>query len=134
MRRRTVLKAVLFSLAALIPGLSHRRANQTIIGTSDRNLERHLLSVFSNRENARVVGKTYLSSIPESLHRDAILSEICLSCSGGVEALSNMNTQALKEWFDRRQRNDFAEGRTVMVDGWVLSKTEVDICALAALS
>ncbi|MEB3358007.1 MAG: hypothetical protein VKK04_14865 [Synechococcales bacterium] len=134
MRRRTVLKISLFSLAALIPSLLHQRGSQTTSSAFNKTFERHLLSVFSNVESAKIIGKTYLSSLPDSLNRDALLSELCLGCDGGVSALSDMNTQALKEWLDRRQRNDFAEGRTVRVNGWILSKTEVDICALAALS
>lgn len=32
----------------------------------------------------------------------------------------------------KRIREDFARGRTVTVDGWVLSRTEAALCILAA--
>jgi len=33
----------------------------------------------------------------------------------------------------RRAKQDFADGNIVLVDGWMLSRTEAHICALAAL-
>lgn len=36
--------------------------------------------------------------------------------------------------FQQAVQDDFAQGRCVSVSGWVLARTEVELCALAALS
>ncbi len=36
-------------------------------------------------------------------------------------------------WIERQVREDFAAGRTLLVDGWVLSATEARQCALLSL-
>ncbi len=36
--------------------------------------------------------------------------------------------------FQKTVQDDFAQGRCVSVSGWVLARTEVELCALAALS
>jgi len=33
----------------------------------------------------------------------------------------------------RAVRDDFARGRTVQLEGWILSRTEAEICALTLL-
>jgi hypothetical protein len=37
-------------------------------------------------------------------------------------------------WLRARCRQDFARGDTVLIDGWVLARTECRLCALVALS
>jgi hypothetical protein len=41
--------------------------------------------------------------------------------------------EELRRLVDQRIREDFAGGRTVLIDGWVLSRTEVQLCALRRL-
>ena len=39
----------------------------------------------------------------------------------------------LRNQIDRRIRSDYREGRIETIEGWVLSRTEARLCALAAL-
>jgi hypothetical protein len=41
---------------------------------------------------------------------------------------------ALQQAFQISVKTDFAESRCMSVSGWVLARTEVELCALAALS
>jgi len=41
---------------------------------------------------------------------------------------------SLRRWVDESQRRDFALGHTVIVNKWILSRTEANLCALIALS
>lgn len=67
-------------------------------------------------EAARRVGKAYLRAHPEeakSVHHDLALRDF--------------------ESFSRARERDFRDGRTVILDGWLLSRAECRLCALVAL-
>jgi hypothetical protein len=90
-----------------------------------------LLDVFSDRASARRVGREFLrieydgaSVLPED---DAI---------GTARMARSVSTdqREMRENIRRLIRDDYDEGRTVCVDGWILSITEARLCALATLS
>jgi len=78
-------------------------------------------------ERAREIGTQYRASVPmentEATLRDAI------SRSRGPQFL-RIRTISIEEQI----HDDFAAGRTVVVNGWVLSQTEARQCALYSLS
>jgi hypothetical protein len=41
--------------------------------------------------------------------------------------------EALANWLQAKQRDDFDQSRVVLVQRWMLSKTEARLCALVAL-
>ena len=45
---------------------------------------------------------------------------------------SSWNRDRLRAYVESRIESDFELGRTVDVDGWILSETEADLCALVA--
>ena len=86
----------------------------------------HLLDVLRNRHLVRNLGRRYREEVPaenspRALER-AILAEMRVTKSELGRVQVNEQVQ-----------RDFADGRTVMLDGWVLSVTEARQCALFSL-
>ena len=83
------------------------------------------LESIADRRSMEVIGRAYLaeygtSGIAATLEKDA--------------ALGNFHgRQDLNMLLRRRVAQDFADGNTVLVRGWMLSCTEARVCALAAL-
>ena len=76
---------------------------------------------------ARHVGRRYLTIAPAEADTACLCRELGFSRVGKVahpEALIHLS--ALR-------REDFARGRTVIIDGWLLAQSESRLCALAAL-
>jgi hypothetical protein len=85
-----------------------------------------LALVFRQRQSAIAIGRRYLSCYPGDTlpHRLA-------------EALSGASTEdaaAARRALLARVRNDFERGDTVLLDGWVLSRSESRACAAFALA
>jgi|SRR5687767_13886298 len=79
---------------------------------------------------ARAVGEAYLRQLNVEPTRASILQhaadtlEILAKAPSQKAALSALVTAV---------RRDFAEGRVLVLEGWVLSRTEVELCALTVL-
>ena len=78
-------------------------------------------------ERAREIGTQYRAAVPRENTAAALRA-----------AISSSQHQKFP-WIGRRSiedqiRDDFAAGRTVVVNGWVLSETEARQCALYSLS
>ncbi len=82
-----------------------------------------LAKIFTNRNSAAEVGRYYLDATP--VRPD--LSEL-------VQSLSSPKKGDILSHLRLKIREDFATSRTVSVDGWCLSRTEADLCAVAALA
>ncbi len=91
-------------------------------GEGDRG--RLLADLFTALPSARAIGAAYLRSCP-----DERLDAATLAADFPAEATIG----ALRESVDGRVRDDFANARIVTVDGWLLARTEVRLCALAYL-
>ncbi|MEO1523288.1 MAG: hypothetical protein AAFU78_21285 [Cyanobacteria bacterium J06633_2] len=134
MKRRTLLKVGLFSLGMLLPSWLHAGSRSTRLSSLDKEMERHILSVFRNLNGAKAIGKAYLNRLPDSIDEHALLAHLCDRCSQGTQALYEMDDKALHQWLNEQQKRDFIEGNTVWLEGWLLSQTEVELCALAAFA
>lgn len=65
--------------------------------------------------------------------RDAgILLDRLRSCTS-IDLSATGSPEQIRDRVRRRIRGDFAEGRTITVDGWVLSETELRLCEVTAL-
>jgi len=82
---------------------------------------RSVVSLFSNLRSARAIGAAYLRSYPAD-RLDTSIFPIGLS---PTERRSTIAAQV---------RDDFASSRVVSVDGWMLARTEAQLCALAYLT
>jgi hypothetical protein len=82
--------------------------------------------------SARAVGLAYLAQVPGEA-RPVLLTRLVLEALalGEAEAAS-LGEKALRARIKARIAADFAEGRTVSVEGWLLSRSEVRFYALQA--
>jgi hypothetical protein len=82
-----------------------------------------------------MIGQEYLRCVPEENNVDVLVDLICSPGRGEQrELMYSGDRKALRAILSSQQRDDFANDRTVKVQGWILSDTEVRLCALAALT
>lgn len=74
--------------------------------------------------SVRRLGQAYLRQRPEEASRALLLREL----RRDLDHIDSADD--LKKGFRVRISDDFAAGRTIMLDGWVLSVTECRLCAL----
>ena len=117
-----------FSVVGSLACLDVAKANQMAgylngqIPLSD-SIEQRLETIFKYPENAREIGKIYLNQFPYHARRSFLLEQ------GGV----NRAFDPIKS-FEQKRAHDFRTGNTVNMDGWILAKAEVCVCALLAFS
>jgi hypothetical protein len=92
-----------------------------------------LVSVLRHRSSAKLIGLNYIKSVPEEADVTRLLTLITHSTDPGVGFPIRASAAAQGNWLQKKLQDDFAHGRTVIVNGWLLSITEARICALAAL-
>jgi hypothetical protein len=95
---------------------------------ADAALARPDLVDLLGADQARAIGARYREMVPEERDADALRAAIAgrHPLLARVLGTPRVDPAALV-------RRDFAEGRTVEVDGWVLSLTEARQCALLSL-
>ncbi len=78
----------------------------------------------------RAVGEAYL----RQLGRDTTRESVVAAARGALEAIDRSRDQpgAIRALV-RAVRDDFERGRSVQLEGWILSRTEAEICALTLL-
>ncbi|GJM44058.1 MAG: hypothetical protein DHS20C21_09000 [Gemmatimonadota bacterium] len=92
-------------------------------------LELHLRDFFADPESVRPLGRRVLSgarvrpSVQELVARVFRGDQWPTACRLGPRTVLQQQIRA-----------DFATGNVVTVDGWILSRTETDLCALAELA
>lgn len=95
--------------------------------------ERHVLRMgawVSTSQDAQDLGRAYFAIQPEEESEDTLIR--LLSADLDVSVFG-MNDGELRLVSRARMRRDFEEGNTVLVRGWVFSRTELRLCGLAAL-
>jgi hypothetical protein len=78
-----------------------------------------LLSLIWDEENIMATGAKYGEKFPEESNERAL-----------ARALFANSTNRSYDKLEEMTQTDFSEGRLVIIDGWVLSKTEARQCAL----
>jgi hypothetical protein len=98
------------------------------VGLHRASVVDQLRSLLLDVEGAREIGLVYLSKVPEERDPDALGALITEGINWPV--LSGGDARQL---LDARIRRDFASEEVVRLHGWILSRTEARLCALAAL-
>lgn len=99
---------------------------------SGESLDSHLLRHFFPRERAFAarIGVLYLESVPPERSKRR-LAEMVL----GVGTTDPpFDIAAMTARVRARRDRDFLDGDLVVIDGWLLTRTEARLCALASLS
>jgi len=88
---------------------------------------------FAHTESARAIGRRYLASTPDQIDAVRLTAQICQTRENHLR-LAYADANELRMFLAEQEKADFAEGRTVMLGGWIISQTEARLCALAALA
>jgi hypothetical protein len=89
-----------------------------------------LVPAFGGSPAVGAVGQAYLEKTPGESDPRVLVSHLC---EGWAPDALDADASELVERIRQQHRQDFASGRTVGVEGWVLSRTEARVGALAAL-
>jgi len=119
-RRAFVVRALMLAAAgALGPPLTGCAGGRDMTAAD--------LAAWLPHEEAVVrLGREYLGSHPGETEPAALLKLL-------VPAAARLDDAAARERMLEQVRADYAEGRTLILSGWVLSVSEARLCALAAL-
>jgi hypothetical protein len=118
------------------PTVNRRRLGATLLGLfaltairTDRRIEIQdfdFAGCVTDSASASAVGAAYLRRYPEHASRDVLLSFL----QPPDEALT---AEQIAVTIERRIRSDFECRRTLVLERWLLSRTEAAICGLIAL-
>lgn len=87
-------------------------------------------SFFGTAAVAREIGEAFLDHVQSDRDPESIRA----ATAGTLDLISAAKTrQAALTALVRAVRTDFREGRIIELHGWVLSRTEAELCALALL-
>jgi hypothetical protein len=84
-----------------------------------------LCATLGDFASLHALGRRYRAAHPEEDSRDALV--------GALRAKIDPGSSSLHDRLDAQIRADFARGRIVQLDGWILSVTEARQCALYSL-
>lgn len=132
--RRGFLHEFAFSVAFVFARPLHVVLREHTSSAHDKLMLR-LASVLEHRESAAIIGEEYLRCVPEENSVDVLVDLICSRGAGQKKELEySGDAKALRAILSSQQRDDFANDRTIKVQGWILAQTEVRLYALAALT
>ena len=89
-----------------------------------RQKQDNLAQVLSTRSSAISVGAAYLARAPDEADSKVVIERMRKHCDALVGALEAGSPCQVRKLAVRDMRADFANGRIVRVDGWLLSQTE----------
>lgn len=92
-----------------------------------------LSNIYDNTTSAAMLGKAYLERYPEETNKQRLVALICSDPWLEIRFLS-ADTAGLRKLLGYHVRRDFTNGQTVKLRGWVLSRTEVRLYGLAAVT
>ena len=86
-----------------------------------------ILRLFDDPSEIVEIGYAYLNHAPEYSNAELLIQSI-------DHRLRYDNSQALDKVISSQVKKDFVEGDTIQLNGWILSYTEAQQCALYCLS
>ncbi len=102
---------------------------EAIVGDEDRAM---VLALAPDLESAIAIGRYALPLDPSYQHEDAVLERLRATLLDPWHRASSDLGAFVAAYQDIVAR-DHRDGRVVVLDGWVLAATRVDVCALASL-
>lgn len=124
--------ATSFGLAAAALATRFDIKLPAVIGDRATDAER-LVRALSSPESAAQLGRAYLATAPHERSEARLVDRITGGLPGGYAGLRTVDDKQLKSCLAQRLSADFATADTVTVDGWVISRTEARLYALAAI-
>lgn len=92
-----------------------------------------VLGNFCDQPELMAIGKTYSEWFPEESTSSALEGLLLLN-DDGRGTYEPASEETLREFIKRKADQDFAMDQTMIIKGWVISKTEARQCALYFLT
>jgi len=129
--RRQNLMSMLAMLSMLSGAVWHRPG----MAVSDLAQSEFNLLRLVAQPHAILVGEALLPQLAPTTRAELVVTLTSrLSQFSGQGLTGFCHIEVLQHAFQKAVQADFAQGRCQSVSGWVLTRTEVELCALAALS
>ena len=93
-----------------------------------------LIRIYDCLGSTQMIGREYLRIVTEEAQKTALLNHICRGSISNQARLLRSDMPGARKLLQKWIRKDFEMGRTVLVNGWILSQTESRLCALTALT
>ncbi len=126
MKRRNFILSVVAGLSIIATKWHSRSGNKHAAGPDRALLVSGLTELFSDVKTATDVGELYLRTYSGNVSLAHLLSGV------GIDPQSS-RVLSSADFHSRRQR-DFQEGQTVLINGWLMARSELCACALLACS
>jgi hypothetical protein len=97
-------------------------------GRNDQSIKK-ISRIFTNKASARSIGRSYLIRKPMENNPNLLLNMI-FNDKDGYNIFLYGSVESIGKYVRTRQNYDFHKGNTVNIEGWILSETEVRLCAL----
>lgn len=124
-RRQFLLSGTLISevFASLTTPYGLPRSHGAFVSSLTKaRIEHSLRALFSDIDAARVLGMRYIDLYPSEAQRIVLLDKLFLSAP--------RTSRELKTIISLEREYDFQNNRTIIIDGWILARTEAEVCAL----
>ena len=97
------------------------------------SLGTRFVEILEHKKSAEIVGLAYLRGVPAEASEETLTERIRSDLSRSEDELCGTDFESLRKLLRLRTRRDFEEGRTVRLEGWIMSRTEARLFALATL-
>lgn len=128
MKRRHFLGA-LCALGANSPALSGPLTDEYC---RRQRLHARIAALSSHPASASQITKVYRTRLPRRPSVAVMLDELHTITDCSPSQLLNISKNELLAIFSNRIKKDFEEERTVDIDGWLMSETEIFFCEIVA--
>jgi hypothetical protein len=127
-RRDFLWQALAACGSTLLAPVSAAQGSQAT--ASDRAMQASSAYLADRTDAVRAIGEAYLRQLGRQPDREAILA----AARASLESIRRARDErdAIRA-LERAVRDDFERGHTVQLEGWILSRTEAEICALTLL-
>ena len=128
MKRREFIGIAAFGAAGAV--LPTARADVTLASTLAHP---RLIEILHDARIVAELGTRYRERVPGEDNADLLTHAILGHTRSDLQAPSLAESATLRAHLDALVRADFAEGRTILLDGWIVSLTEARQCALFSM-
>ena len=126
MKRKDFLQLSAFTAAAISLPLVH---SCNVPVSENAMAQPVFLSRLFDEDTIRDAGKAYLHKTPAENDDNKLIQLL----AGNSSIAGSSDEKAIHQYLEEKIKQDFEEGKTVLVKGWVLAVTEARQCALFSL-
>ena len=126
MKRKYFIRLSAFASAAISLPLLH---SCNAPGSDQAMVQLDFLSRLFDEQTIKMTGTSYLQKIPAEENHNKLVQLL----ADNSPIAGSSDEKAIHQYLEGRIKKDFDEGKTIIINGWVLSITEARQCALFSL-